>query len=113
MKPRTGETVMTMRIMLLMLSLVFHMITVEAQTSINFEAVTSSTGEKLCGTDKPSDVASNVRNVIRCGAICMVDDTCETYSYKNATKECDMYVGTAPKNYSIVPGCSSYTRQGR
>jgi len=103
---------MTMRVMILMLSLVVDMIPVEAQTSTNFDAATSSTGEKLCAADKPFDVASNVRSVIQCGAICMVHDTCETYSFKDTTKECVLYVGRAAQTYSVVPGCSSYIRQG-
>jgi len=55
----------------------------------------------------------NVRSAIQCGAICMADEFCETYSYKKDLKECDLYNSTALQNYSAVHGCSSYKLQGK
>jgi len=92
--------------------LTFNLFTGEVLAS-NFEAVTSSTGEKLCAVDKPFDTVMNVRSDIQCGVICMADILCETYSFRKDLKECDLYNFTAPQNYSAVPGCSSYKLQGK
>jgi len=93
--------------------LVFHLLTVEVLTS-SFKAVTSSSsGEKLCAVAKPSDTLMNVRSAIQCGAICMADILCVSYSFKKDLKECDLYDCTAPQNYSAVLGCSSYKLQGK
>jgi len=106
------EIMETMRVTSLIFFFIFNLLTVEVLTA-NFEAVTSSTGEKLCSDAEPSDTVMNVRSVIQCGAICIANDFCETYSFKKDLKECNLYDCTAPQNYSAVPGCSSYKLQGK
>jgi len=106
------ETMETIIVSSLILFLIVTRLTIEVMTS-NFEAVTSSTGEKLCSVAKPSDTVMNVRSDIQCGTICMSDKFCETYSYKKELKECDLYDCTVPQNYSAVLGCSSYKLQGK
>jgi len=106
------ETMETMRVTSLVLFIIFNLLTVEVLIA-NFEAMTSSTGEKLCSDAEPSDTVMNVRSVIQCGAICIANDFCETYSFKKYLNECDMSDCTAPQNYSAVPGCSSYKLQGK
>jgi len=102
----------TIKVTSLILILVYHLLTGEV-LALYFEVVTSSSGEKLCAVDKPSDTVMNVRSTIQCGAICMADILCGTYSFKKDIKECDQYDCTAPQNYSAVPGCSSYKLQGK
>jgi len=96
----------------LMLFLALNLITVKVLAS-NFVAVTSSNGEKLCAVDKPSEVALNVRSAVKCGVICLADIFCEAYGFKEPLEECDLYDCKAPTNYSAVPGCSTYTIQGK
>jgi len=110
--PGNQETMETIIVTSLILFLIFNLFAGEVLAS-NFEAVTSSTGEKLCTVDKPFDTVMNVRSDIQCGAMCMADILCGTYSFKKDIKECDLYDCTAPQNYSAVPGCSSYKLQGK
>jgi len=106
------EITETMKVTSMIFFLTFNLFTDEVLAS-HFEAVTSSSGEKQCAIDKPSDTVMNVRSDIQCGAICMADELCETYSFKKDLKQCDLYDCTAPHNYSAVPGCSSYKLQGK
>jgi len=101
----------TIRVTSLILLLIFNLLTGEVLAS-SFKAVTTSSGEKLCAVAKPSDTVMNVRSVTQCGAICMTDILCATYSFKKDLKQCDLYDCMAPQNYAAVPGCSSYTLQG-
>jgi len=110
--PGYQETMETIIVTSLILFLIFNLFADEVLAS-NFKAVTTSTGEKLCTVGEPSDTVMNVRSDIQCGAICVADEFCETYSYKKDIKECDLYECMAPQNYSAVPGCSSYKLQGK
>lgn len=101
-----------MTVVLLGLVFASHHIVVEALTSINFEAVTSLNGEKLCINAKPMKMEMNVRSIIQCGTICNANEFCQTYGYKSDLKQCYLYDSSAPQNYSVVPGCSSYILQG-
>jgi len=106
------EITETMKVTSMIFFLTYNLFAGEVLAS-HFEAVTSSSGEKLCAVDKPSDTVMNVRSAIQCGAMCMADILCGTYSFKKDYKECDMYDCTAPQNYSAVPGCRSYKLQGK
>jgi len=112
--PCTGsyEIKETVSLTLLIIFLTFNLLAVEVLTS-KFDAVTSSSGQKLCAVAKPSDVVLNVRSVILCGAICLGDELCVAYNYKNVLEECDLFDCSVPQNYSAVSECSSYKLQGK
>jgi len=106
------EVMLVKRALFLTLFLTSNPITIEGLASGIFEAVISSVGENLCAINEPNDVALNVRSVIKCGAICIADAFCVTYSFKSAVNECDLFGYTAPQSYAVVPGCRSYKLRG-
>ena len=74
-----------------------------------FEPVTATNGSALCSVDPPSYVRSAKIAPI-CALMCNDDDNCNSYNYRENTRQCQLY-DYIPNRYSVVAGCTS--QQGK